>query len=51
MIVLPRKAPAFRLSADIKIPAWAEEKAREIAIDLGWDYRVIRDNWMAFPVV
>lgn len=33
---------------DIIIPEWAEEKAREHAIRLGWDYHVLRENWLEF---
>jgi len=48
VIVRPRKAPAARLTASIKLPKWAEDKAREIARDKGWDYQVLRSNWLAF---
>lgn len=47
VIVRPRTAPA-ELVADIKIPAWADEKARDIARDLGWDYHAMRENWIGF---
>ena len=48
VIVRPRKAPAARLTASIKLPDWAEDKAREIARDKGWDYQALRSNWLAF---
>ena len=48
VVVCPRKAPAARLTTSIKLPDWAEDKAREIARDKGWDYRVLRSNWLAF---
>ncbi len=48
VIVRPRTAPAKAVSADIKIPEWAEDKARKIAIDKGWDYRVLLNNWQDF---
>jgi len=48
VIVRPRTAPARAVTADIKIPEWAEEKARKIAIDKGWDYRVLLNNWQDF---
>lgn len=48
VIVRPRKARPITLSPTIKIPAWADEKAREIARDKGWDYYVLRSNWLAF---
>ena len=47
VIVRPRQKK-IELAPDIKIPDWADEKARAIAHDLGWDYYVMRENWMAF---
>ncbi len=35
-------------SPDIKIPDWADEKARAIARDLGWDYHALREEWLEF---
>lgn len=32
----------------ISIPSWAEEKAREIARDKGWDYYALESEWLAF---
>ena len=48
VIVRPRKARPVILSPTIKIPAWADEKAREIARDKGWDYHVLHSNWLAY---
>ena len=36
------------LSPDISLPEWAEEKARQIARDKGWDFQVLRSRWLHF---
>lgn len=33
---------------EIVLPAWAEEKAREIARAKGWDYHALEREWIAF---
>ena len=33
---------------DITLPEWAEERGRAIAHDKGWDYYVLRNNWLDF---
>ena len=48
VIVRPRKTRPVALSPTITIPAWADDKAREIARDKGWDYHTLRTNWLAF---
>ena len=48
VIVRPRSAPPARLSVAIKLPEWAEDKGREIARAKGWDYHVLRSNWLSF---
>ncbi|MEP4199348.1 MAG: replication initiator protein A, partial [Aliishimia sp.] len=35
-------------TSDIVLPEWAEEKAREVAREKGWDYHALRANWMDF---
>ena len=47
VIVRPRQAK-IELTPKIKIPSWAEEKAREIARAKGWDFYVLQDKWLAF---
>lgn len=32
---------------NIVIPEWAEEKARVIAVQKGWDYQVLKSEWLA----
>lgn len=48
VIVRPRRARPLPLTATIKIPAWADEKAREIAREKGWDYHALKEKWLAF---
>ena len=48
VIVRPRKARPAVLSPTIKIPLWAEEKAREIAQSKGWDYHALQSKWLAY---
>lgn len=47
VIVRPRTTTKT-LAPDIRLPEWAEEKAREIASSLGWDFYVLRQNWLDF---
>ncbi|SCZ74355.1 Plasmid replication initiator protein, partial [Epibacterium ulvae] len=43
----PRSAK-IELGQDIFIPEWADEKAREIAREKGWDYYALRDKWLNY---
>ncbi|MFG6565909.1 replication initiator protein A [Sulfitobacter sp. 1A13421] len=47
VVFRPRKQSAA-ITADISLPEWAEEKAREIAREKGWDYQTLRANWIGF---
>lgn len=46
--IRPRTPPAEMLTAEISLPEWAEEKARMVAREKGWDYYVLRSNWLNF---
>lgn len=48
--LMKRKAVAKRKAAtgELAIPAWAEERARHIAREKGWDYHQLRQEWLAF---
>lgn len=48
LVTVRPRATTVSLSADIKIPDWADDKARATAHDLGWDYQVLRRNWLSF---
>ena len=47
VIYRPRRTKRL-VSNDIMLPSWAEEKAREIAIEKGWDYHALFREWEAF---
>jgi hypothetical protein len=47
VIFRPRTAKA-ELITSIALPDWAEEKARRTASEKGWDYYVIRSDWLSF---
>lgn len=48
VVVRPRKAVTAPSVATIQIPAWAEERARKIAREKGWDFYVLKQKWFAF---
>lgn len=43
----PRNAKAVGTQTII-LPDWAEEKARAVAREKGWDYHALRADWLAF---
>ena len=47
VIVRPRKTRRIKSSA-VVIPAWAEEKAREVARSKGWDYHALQREFEDF---
>lgn len=48
VVFRPRKRRRQAIGHQIEIPAWAEEKAREIALQKGWDYYALENEWLAF---
>ncbi len=48
LVVVRPRTTNVSPSPDIKIPEWADEKARAIALDLGWDYHALRQEWLEF---
>ena len=48
LVIFHPRAAQRTISADITIPAWAEEKARKIAREKGWDYHALEAEWREF---
>lgn len=48
LVIFRPRAAMRTISADITIPAWAEEKARKIAREKGWDYHALEAEWRSF---
>jgi len=48
LVIFKPRAPKIELAPDIVIPNWADEKARDIAREKGWDYYALRGNWLDF---
>ena len=47
VIFRPRK-PKRAISKKLVIPTWAEERARQIATEKGWDYHMLEAEWREF---
>ncbi len=47
VVFRPRK-PKRQISTGLIIPPWAEERARQIALEKGWDYHALEAEWRAF---
>ena len=48
MVTVRPRAVKNEIDAGIILPEWAEEKAREIAREKGYDYYRLRADWMDF---
>lgn len=48
LVIFRPREQKITLTPNIAIPAWAEEKARNIASEKGWDYYALRSEWLAF---
>ena len=48
LVIFRPRSPQSDLSPEIRLPEWAEDKARGIARDKGRDYYAMRSDWLAF---
>ncbi len=48
LVIYRPRTSTKSLAPNISLPDWAEDKARGIAREKGWDYYAMRSNWMAF---
>jgi plasmid replication initiation protein len=48
LVVFRPRSPQSDLSPEIRLPEWAEEKARGIAREKGRDYYALRSDWLVF---
>lgn len=48
LVIFRPRVETAEILPDIILPDWAEDQARIIASDKGWDYYVLRANWMDF---
>lgn len=48
LVIFRPRAGKKQISADLIIPEWAVEKAREIAREKGWDYHALEAEWRGF---
>ena len=48
LVIFRPRSPQSAPSPEIRLPEWAEDKARAIAREKGWDYYALRSDWLAF---
>ena len=48
LVIFRPRSPQTKLTPEITLPTWAEDKARKIAQEKGWDYYALRADWLAF---
>ena len=48
LVVFRPRSKKKEILNDIILPEWSEDQARDIARGKGWDYHVLRSNWMNF---
>ncbi len=48
LVIFRPRSPQSDLSPDIRLPEWAEDKARGIAREKGRDYYALRSDWLSF---
>lgn len=47
-VIYRQRKTTRKVSSEIILPSWAEEKSRVIAIEKGWDYYALLEEWKAF---
>ena len=48
LVIFRPREPKRAATKKLVIPAWAEERARSIAAEKGWDYHALENEWRAF---
>jgi len=48
LVVFQPRKPKRAITKKLVIPAWAEERARQIASEKGWDYHALEAEWREF---
>ena len=48
LVIFQPRAPKKALTPKISIPAWAEDQARVVAREKGWDYHVLEREWREY---